>query len=45
MKSILSGIVLMIIISVIAGYGLQAQFNTSASDSYTSANGSVRLDH
>lgn len=44
MNSVLSGIAVMLLISVIAGFALQSQFNQSSGESYTSSNGSVRLD-
>lgn len=45
MNSVLSGIAIMLLISVIAAYGLQSQFNQSAGDRFTSPNGSVRLSN
>lgn len=43
MNSVLGGIALMLLIAVIAGAGLNAQFNQSAGDVFVSQNGSVRL--
>ncbi|MEP2943492.1 MAG: hypothetical protein ABJM86_00815 [Hyphomicrobiales bacterium] len=45
MNSVLSGIAVMLLISVIAGFALQSQFNKSSGESYTSPNGSVRLSN
>lgn len=43
MNSILGGVALMLLISVIAGYGLKTQFSVDSGTVYTSQNGSVRL--
>lgn len=43
MNSVLSGVALMLLIAVIAGMGLNAQFSRPSSDVYLSPNGSVRL--
>jgi len=44
MNSVLGGVALMLVISIVAGVGLQSQFNRSADEVYVSPNGSVRLD-
>lgn len=44
MNSVLSGIALMLFISVVAGFGLQS-LNQASGDSYTSTHGTVRLSH
>lgn len=44
MNSILSGIALMLFITVIAGVGLKSQFSESSDTSYQSEYGTVRLD-
>lgn len=43
MNSILGGVVLMLLISVIAGVGLNSQFNEQSQDAYLSPTGSVRI--
>ena len=44
MNSISGGIVLMLLIALAAGVGLNGSFTTKASDRYISDYGSVRLD-
>lgn len=44
MNSILSGIALMLVITVVAGVGLKSQFSERSDQTYQSQYGNVRLD-
>lgn len=43
MSSVLGGIIMMLLIAVIAGVGMNTQFSQSSGDAFSSENGSVRL--
>lgn len=43
MKSIFGGIILMVIVAVVAAFGLEVAFDQDASETHVSQNGSVRL--